>query len=84
MGYLPERKSRTIFVTGSTIAKDGKPRNIVIESRPEFAIVTLEGTKEQYPLAWEAIYEVAAKHDAANMRLENSTAVHAPKAPKLR
>ena len=84
MGYLPERKSRTIFVTGSTIAKDGKPRNIVIESRPEFAIVTLEGTKEQYPLAWETIYEVAAKHDAANMRLEAKELPHSGASQKKR
>jgi len=70
MGYLPDRKSRTIFITGSTVLYNGKRRNVVIESRPEFAIVKLNGTKTNYPLAWERIYEVAAEHHAANLRLE--------------
>ena len=71
MGYLPDRKARTIFITGSAVLRNGKRRNIVIESRPEFAIVKLCGTKTNYPLAWESIYEVAVQHHAANLSLES-------------
>ena len=70
MGYLPERKARTIFVTGSTVLYNGKRRNVVIESKPEFAIVRLNGTKTNYPLAWESIYNVAVQHHATNLHLE--------------
>jgi hypothetical protein len=56
MGYLIERKSRTIFVTACSVRADGKYRDIVIESHPEFAIVRLTGSKQQYPLSWETIY----------------------------
>jgi hypothetical protein len=53
MGYLLERKTKTIFVTASSVRVNGKPREVVIESRPEFTIVQLNGSKEKYPVAWE-------------------------------
>jgi hypothetical protein len=84
MGYLPYPPSRTIFITGSKILNGGKNRNIVIESRPEFAIVRLEGAKEQYPLAWEAVYEAAEKHHKANLRLEEKAGKHRPEDIKKR
>ena len=65
MGYLPDRKSRTIFVTGSTVSKNGKPRTVIVESKPEYAIVQLDGDKDRFSIAWEAIYEMAMKHHAA-------------------
>jgi hypothetical protein len=53
---------------------NGKSREIVIETRPEFAIVQLNGTKEQYPLPWEKIYKVALEHHEKNLRLEAQAA----------
>jgi hypothetical protein len=70
MGYLLERKTKTIFVTASSVNVNGKPREVVIESRPEFAIVQLIGSKERYPVAWEKIYDVAKEHHEENLRLE--------------
>ena len=70
MAYLLERRTRIIFVTASSVNANGKSREIVIETRPEFAIVQLNGTKEQYPLPWEKIYEVALEHHEKNLRLE--------------
>lgn len=70
MGILPYPKSHTLFITGSKVGKNGKERTIVVESRAEFAILTLQGTKAQLPLAWEAIYDLAVKQHAANLRLE--------------
>jgi hypothetical protein len=70
MAYLLERKTRIIFVTASSVQAKGKPREIVVETRPEFAIVQLNGTKEQYPLPWEKIYNVALEHHEENLRLE--------------
>lgn len=70
MPYLLERKTRIIFVTASSVQAKRKPREIVIETRPEFAIVRLNGTKEQYPLPWEKIYNAALEHHEENVRLE--------------
>ncbi len=40
MAYLIERKSQTIFVTATSIIAKGKPREMIVESRPEYAVVT--------------------------------------------
>jgi hypothetical protein len=73
MGYLPNPTAKTIFVTASTRTLDGKRRRIVVEFRPEFAVLQLHGTQSLYPLAWETIYEIAKKHHAPNLRLETSS-----------
>jgi hypothetical protein len=70
MSCLIERKSRIIFVTASSVRADDKLRDIVIESRPEFAIVRLSGSKQQFPLSWEKIYDVARQHHEQNLRIE--------------
>ncbi len=43
MAYLIERKSQTIFVTATSIIAKGKPREMIVESRPEYAVVQLIG-----------------------------------------
>jgi len=70
MSCLIEHKTQTIFVSASTVKENGKKRRIVIESRPEFAIVRLLGAKGQFPITWEMIYEAAMRHHAENLRLE--------------
>ena len=49
MAYLIERKSQTIFVTATSIIARGKPREMVIESRPEYAVIHLAGIPESFP-----------------------------------
>lgn len=70
MGCLLERKAQIIFVSASSVAESGKKRRVVIESRPEFAIVRLNGSKKRYPIAWEMIYDIAKQNHANNLRLE--------------
>jgi hypothetical protein len=70
MAYLIERKSQTIFVTGTSIIARGKPREMVIESRPEYAVVQLSGMPEKFPVPWEEIYQAAKRRHDANLKLE--------------
>ena len=71
MSCLVEHKTQTIFVSASSVKENGKKRRIVIESRPEFAIVRLLGAKGQFPITWKMIYEAAMRHHAENLRLED-------------
>ena len=70
MAYLIERKSQTIFVTGTSIIARGKPREMVIESRPEYAVVQLSGLAQKFPVPWEEVYAAAKRRHEANLRLE--------------
>ncbi len=70
MAYLIERKAQTLYVTASSVSENGKKRKIVVESRPEFAIVRLAGVRGEFPIAWKMIYEAAMRHHAENLRLE--------------
>ena len=70
MAYLIERKTQTLYVTASSVSENGKKRKIVVESRPEFAIVRLAGARGEFPISWKMIYEAAMRHHAENLRLE--------------
>ena len=70
MAYLIERKAQSLYVTASSVSQNGKKRKIVVESRPEFAIVKLAGARGEFPIAWKTIYEAAMRHHAENLRLE--------------
>ena len=70
MGYLVERRTRVIFVTATSIKAGGKPREVVIESRPEYALVQLSGMPGKFPVPWEHIYELAQKRHEKNLLLE--------------
>lgn len=70
MGCLLERKAQIIFVSASSVNENGKKRTVVIESRPEFAIVKLNGSRKRFPIAWEVIYDMAKRCHAKNLRLE--------------
>jgi hypothetical protein len=78
MAYLIERKSQTIFVTATSIVAKGEPREIIVESRPEYALVQLTGMAEKFPIPWEEVYAAAKKRHKANLRLE----AHAAPTPK--
>ena len=49
MGVLLERKTQVIFVTASSVEQNGKAREVIVESRPLYAVVQLNGSKEKYP-----------------------------------
>ena len=70
MGCLLERNSKIVFVSSSSVNDNGKKRRVVVESRPEFAIVRLNGSRKRFPIAWEAIYEIAKRHHEKNLHLE--------------
>jgi hypothetical protein len=70
MAYLIERKSQTIFVTGTSIIAKGKPREMTVESRPEYALVQLSGSREKLPVPWEEVYQAAMRRHKANLQLE--------------
>jgi hypothetical protein len=70
MAYLIERKSQTIFVTGTSIIAKGKPREMTVESRPEYAVVQLAGVQEKFPVPWEEVYAAAKKRHEANLQIE--------------
>jgi hypothetical protein len=73
MAYLIERKSQTIFVTATSIIARGKPREMVIESRPEYAVVQLSGIPEKFPVPWEEVYAAAKRRHEANLRIEGAS-----------
>ena len=70
MGVLLEHKSQGIFVTASSVEENGKVREVIVESRPQYAVVQLNGTKERYSVAWEMIYKLAKKRHLENLRME--------------
>ena len=70
MGVLLERKTQVIFVTASSVEQNGKARDVIVESRPQYAVVQLNGSRQKYPIAWETIYELAKERHAENLRLE--------------
>lgn len=70
MGVLLEHKSQVIFVTASSVEENGKAREVIVESRPQYAVVQLNGTKEKYSVAWEMIYKLAKKRHLENLRME--------------
>ena len=70
MAHLIEHRAQVLYISASSITNEGKPRKIVIESRPEYAVLTLQGVKEQYPISWEHLFEAARRHHAENLRIE--------------
>lgn len=73
MAYLIERKSQTIFVTGTSIIAKGKPREMTVESRPEYAVVQLAGLREALPVPWEEVYQAAMRRHKANLQIERTS-----------
>ena len=75
MAYLIERKSQTIFVTATSIIAKGKPREMIVESRPEYAVIQLAGMQEKFPVPWKKCTQRAKRrHEAnlANLRLASA------------
>lgn len=73
MAYLIERKSKTVFVTATSIIAKGKPREMIVESRPEYAVVQLSGMPEALPVPWEEVYQAAMRRHESNLQLERES-----------
>ena len=70
MGALLELKARILFVTASVVKESGKTREVVVESRPQYAVIQLKGSRERYSIAWEAVYELARRQHVKNLCIE--------------
>lgn len=70
MAYLIERRAQVLYITASLITEKGKRRKIVVEPRPEYAVITLQGLKEKYPISWEMIFQAALWNHENNLRIE--------------
>lgn len=84
MAYLVERNAQALFITASSVNDNGKRRKIIIESRPEYAVITLQGRKEQFPISWEHLFEVAQQHHAENLRAEAKADADAAQRAKVK
>ena len=82
MGVLLERKSQVIFVTASSVKENGKAREVIVESRPQYAVVQLNGSKAKYSVAWEMIYKLAKDRHAENLRLEAQSQTKRARIPR--
>jgi hypothetical protein len=67
---LLERKAQIIFITASQVNKNGKKRRVLIESRPEFAIVRLNGIERAISNRIGADLRNRERHHSENLRLE--------------
>lgn len=72
MTSLVERKSRLVFETSCEVRAKGRYRQVVIEARPEYAIIRLKGIHSKYMLPWDAIHDLAARLQAEKLRREKA------------
>ena len=70
MSSLETRKTRLTFETANTVRERGRSRQVVIEAQPYVAFVRLKGTRTTFPIAWDAIYCLAARNAAERARAE--------------
>ena len=56
--------------TATAIVAKGRPREMTIESLPEYAVVQLSGMREKFPVPWEEVYAAAKRRHEANLGLE--------------
>jgi len=74
MTRLSDRRTRTVFETGSAIRERGRLRPIVVEAHNSFATLRLKGTRKSFTLTYDAMYSLAAKQEADALRRERAIA----------
>jgi hypothetical protein len=74
MIFSPVRRARVTYLTESQASDGTKKRVIIVESRPQYAVLQLEGTKIRYSVAWERIFALAETNHARNLRREAAAA----------
>jgi len=70
MFFSPDRRARVTYLTESHASDGTTKRAIVVESRPLYAVLQLEGTNIRYSVAWEHIFALAESNHERNLRLE--------------
>ena len=73
MTFSPERRRRT-YLTESQASDGTTKRAIIVETRPQYAVLQLEGTDIRYGLAWERIFALAETNHERNLRFEAAAA----------
>ncbi len=74
MTDLTVRTTRLRFRTSEEIRERGKYRKVVVEGRPGYAILRLEGMRSSFELPWGSIYSLAVKAKVASDRAEKKAA----------
>ena len=74
MIFSPVRRARVTYLTEIQASDGTRKRAIIVESRPQYAVLQLEGTNIRYGIAWERIFALAEKHHEQNLRLEAAAA----------
>ena len=74
MIFSPVRRARVTYLTESQASDGTTKRAIIVESRPQYAVLQLEGTKIRYSVAWERIFALAEANHERNLRLEAAAA----------
>ena len=72
MTDLTMRATRLRFRTSAEIKVRGKYRKVVVEARPEYAIIRLEGMRTEYTVPWDAIFSLGGKMFSAAERAEKA------------
>jgi hypothetical protein len=70
MIFSPVRRARVTYLTESQASDGTTKRAIIVESRPQYAVLQLEGTKIRYSVAWERIFALAETNHERNLRRE--------------
>ena len=74
MSYLVDRKTELKFTTATVVMESGKPKPVVVESRPQYAVIGLAGSRKKFPISWEQVYNLAAQNFEENIRREQEAA----------
>jgi hypothetical protein len=72
--FSPVRRARITYLTESQASDGTTKRAIIVESRPQYAVLQLEGTNIRYSVAWERIFALAETNHERSLRLEAGAA----------
>jgi hypothetical protein len=70
MTRLTARKTKLTFESADLVREQGRFREVVVEARPEYAILRLKGLRTGYSVPWSAIWSMAVKAQLARDRAE--------------
>jgi hypothetical protein len=82
MSYLVDRKTELKFTTATVVMESGKPRPVVVESRPKYAVIGLAGSRKKFPISWEQVYSLAERNFEESIRREQAAAEQVEKEAK--
>jgi len=74
MIFSPVRRARVTYLTESQASDGTTKRAIIVESRPQYAVLQLEGTNIRNSIAWERIFALAETNHERNLRVEAAAA----------